>query len=340
LLCSLLSVDGQQQMSFFQVIASGDTKSAPASGMWGSAPNRISVCICVATFKRPLGLDRLLRSLSGLKFDKNREVLVRVAVADNDTDGSALAIVQKAASYSKIPIAYEIEPSRGISFARNRTVCMAGQCDYVAFVDDDEVANERWLDELLYAQTLYEADVVVGPVIPAFDYEPPPWIVRGKFFERVRYATGTPIAYGRTGNALISRRALDRVHGPFDQEFALSGAEDTVLFKHLLRHGARIVWCDEAQVTEINPASRNLWWLLKRSFSTANAYVFCERAFGVKMCRLISALKGLILVTSGILAFIPSLIIAAEKTVWACSLIAKGLGQLAGAANIRYEQYS
>jgi len=304
-----------------------------------SEPKSVSVSICVATFKRPAALGRLLRSLSGLSFENDRNVLVRVAIADNDASGSALPTVQEAASYLRIPIAYEIEPSRGIAFARNRTVRMAGQCDYIAFVDDDEVTSEGWLDELLYAQSHYDADVVVGPVIPAFDYKPPPWIVRGRFFERPRHLTGTPISYGRTGNVLISRRALDRVHGPFDQEFALSGSEDTVLFKQLLRYGARIVWCDEAQVTEINPASRNLWWLLKRSFGTANAHVFCERASGVTLCRPISALKGFILVTCGIFAFIPSLIISAEKTVWACSLIAKGLGQIAGAVNIRHQQY-
>ena len=307
--------------------------------MWESGSKSVAVSICVATFKRPAELSRLLRSLSKLTFDNNRNVFVRVAIADNDACGSAFPAVQEAKRYLKIPIAYEVEPSRGIAFARNRTVSMAGQCDYIAFVDDDEVTSEGWLDELLDAQRVYDADVVVGPVIPAFDYKPPRWIVRGRFFERPRHLTGTPISYGRTGNVLISRRALARVHGPFAHEFALSGSEDTVLFKRLLRYGARIVWCDEAQVTEINPASRNLWWLLKRSFGTANAHVFCERAFGVKLCRPTSALKGLILVAGGIFAFIPSLIIAAEKTVWACSLIAMGLGRLAGAFNIRHQQY-
>ena len=332
-------MDGNKPESPVQVISLANSSLSQTSRKWDSRPKTVSVCICVATFKRPLTLARLLRSLSELRFEKNSNVLVRVAVADNDADGSAFATVQAASSYLRIPIAYEIEPSRGISFARNRTVRMAGQCDYIAFIDDDEVAGERWLDELLHAQSLYDADAVVGPVIPAFDYEPPPWIVRGRFFERPRHATGTSIAYGRTGNALITKRTLDRIRGPFDHEFAFSGTEDTLLFKQLLRSDACIVWCDEAQVTEINPATRNARWLLKRSFGTANAHVFCERALGVKLCKPISALKGLILVTFGTLALVPSLIIAAEKTVWACSLIARGLGQLAGAVNIRHRQY-
>ena len=114
-------------------------------------------------------------------------------------DGSALVSVKEAVRYLRIPITYEVEPNRGVSFARNRSVRMAGECDYVGFVDDDEFVEENWLDELLNAQVLYNADVVLGPVLPAFDYEPPVWIKKGRFFERPRHPTGTSIrlwAYG------------------------------------------------------------------------------------------------------------------------------------------------
>ena len=127
-----------------------------------------SVCICVATFGRPAGLTRLLRSLSNLSFQKNRDLFVRIAVADNDADGSAWLSVKEAARYLRVPITYEIEPKRGVSFARNRSVRMAGECDYIAFVDDDEFVEANWLDELLKAQAVYNADVVLGPVIARF----------------------------------------------------------------------------------------------------------------------------------------------------------------------------
>ena len=69
-------------------------------------PPAKSVCICVATtFCRRAGLTRLLRSLSSLSFQKNSDVLVRVAVADNDADGSAWLSVKEAAQYLQgIPI--------------------------------------------------------------------------------------------------------------------------------------------------------------------------------------------------------------------------------------------
>jgi GT2 family glycosyltransferase len=274
-----------------------------------------------------------------LTFRKNGNVLVRIVVADNDANGSALSTVEEAKRYLRIPISYEIEPIRGVSFARNRTVRMAGECHYVAFVDDDEFVEANWLDELLNAQTRHNADVVLGPVLPAFDYEPPTWIVKGRFFERPRHPTGTSIGYGRTGNALVAKRALDRIPGPFDARFALSGAEDTLLFRQLLGFGSRIVWCDEALVTEVNSAGRNALWFLKRVFGSANAYVFCQRALGVNRTRLVSAAKGLALTAAGTIALIPSLLLGFDKTVWACARVAGGLGHLTGALSVRHKRY-
>jgi GT2 family glycosyltransferase len=304
-----------------------------------SGPRARSVCICIATFRRRSELIRLLCSLSKLTFRKSGNVSVRIVIADNDADGSALPTVKEAARYLRIPISYEIEPITGVSFARNRTVRMAGECDYVAFVDDDEFVEANWLDELLNAQARHNADVILGPVLPAFDYEPPVWMVKGRFFERPRHATGTSIAYGRTGNAMVAKRALDRIPGPFDPAFALSGAEDTLLFKQLLGFGARIVWCDEAVVTEVNSASRNALWFLRRAFGAANAYVFCQRALGVNRAREISALKGLALTAAGTLALIPSLLLGFDKTVWAFARVAGGLGHLTGALSVRHKRY-
>ena len=304
-----------------------------------SQPRTKSVCICVATFRRHAGLTRLLRSLSSLAFRKCNDVLVRIAVADNDADGSAWLSVKEAARYLKIPISYEIEPNRGVSFARNRSVRMARECNYVAFVDDDEFVEENWLDELLDAQAVYNADVVLGPVLPAFDYEPPVWLRKGRFFERPRHPTGTSVSYGRTGNALVVKRVLDGIRGPFDPAFALSGAEDTLLFRQLLDSGTRIIWCDEAVVTEVNSANRNAWWFLSRTFGTANAYVFCQRALGTDRTRWLFALRGLALTAGGALALVPSPILGFDKTVWACARVASGLGQLTGALNLKHRRY-
>jgi GT2 family glycosyltransferase len=44
----------------------------------------------------------------------------------------------------------------------------AASADSVAFVDDEEVPDPRWLQELLIVQSRYGANVVCGPVLPVF----------------------------------------------------------------------------------------------------------------------------------------------------------------------------
>jgi glycosyltransferase involved in cell wall biosynthesis len=63
------------------------------------------------------------------------------------------------------PLRYVVEPRRGLSFVRNRAIseARAARADFVAFLDDDEVATAPWLTELLRVQGRYAADVVTGP---------------------------------------------------------------------------------------------------------------------------------------------------------------------------------
>lgn len=168
----------------------------------------INVAICIATRLRPIGLSRLLRSINELEFRKNSDVWLRVIVVDNDAAGSALATVAAAREDSRWPIRYEIEPERGISFARNRAVALADDCDYVAFVDDDEVVAPTWLDELLSTQQRFDADAVAGRVTAEYEYEPPSWLAEQHVLSSRSRPTGTTLDVFATTNLLIRRQAL------------------------------------------------------------------------------------------------------------------------------------
>jgi succinoglycan biosynthesis protein ExoM len=69
------------------------------------------VAICIATFKRPRLLQKLLRGLAQLRFVKVATPEITVIVVDNDTSGTASEIC-----YSTIlpwHMNYLIEPKRG-----------------------------------------------------------------------------------------------------------------------------------------------------------------------------------------------------------------------------------
>lgn len=223
------------------------------------------VAVCIPTFRRPDSLARLLESLTRLRTGDAR---LAVVVVDNDAEGSAKDTV---AEYRRsLPdLVYSVEPERGISAARNRLLRLAVGLDpdYVAFVDDDEWVEETWLVNLLTTARRYDADAVVGPVLPSYEPGMPAWIREGRFFERARRTTGAPVLRGATGNTLIARRLLCDEGDHFPRCFPEGVGEDTYFFERARRAGARIVWCDEACVHELVPAARaSSRWLIRRAY--------------------------------------------------------------------------
>ncbi len=193
----------------------------------------IYVTICIATFKRPLSLERLLESISRLKFEKIVDLGLQVVVVDNDVSGSARDIIRKWRKKMPWPLIFDIEPRRGIPFARNRLVELAVDTDFIAFVDDDEVVHDDWLEELLVVQDCYQADIVHGPVLSRFEVRPPEWVLKGGFFDRPRQKTGESIKYFATNNLLIRNSVLIGIEGPFEERLAHTGGSDLCLSLHL-----------------------------------------------------------------------------------------------------------
>ena len=113
----------------------------------------ISVCIC--TYKRPEFLARLLRDLA--KQETDGLFTHSVVIADNDGSRSAEPIVNEFAASSSIAIRYVVQPVQSVPLTRSVSVDNATG-DYVAFIDDDEFPDSRWLVTLLKALDHYGSD--------------------------------------------------------------------------------------------------------------------------------------------------------------------------------------
>lgn len=295
----------------------------------------IHVAIAVATYRRPELLRGCLAGVAALDSDSVR---VTTIVIDNDAAGSARAVVQAAGLPPRAGCVYEIEPERNISRARNRAVAIALrlEADFVAFLDDDEVPERDWLQELLRAQRDFDADVAWGPAIPIYPANAPRWIIDGNFFDANPNAPrGTRFHYAYTSNALVSARTLQSVEGPFDPAFGLGGGGDTDFFLRAHKAGARIVWTPDARVRDVIHASRlNARWILQRAFRAGNAgaHMNAGRArIAAVACAQLAA---------GTLLFVPSLVRGRAGAVHALRRIAGGAGALAGLAGHRYIEYA
>lgn len=224
--------------------------------------------ICIATFRRPAWLERLLQELTVQQLPDG--VSHRIIVVDNDPLESARGVVE-AAGVSFPAIVYLTQTAQNISLTRNRAIDHSDG-DLIAFIDDDESAPPEWLSLLLATMERHAADVVIGPVGGILPDDAPRWVAKGGFFDPPKRPTGTAVRVGGTGNALVKATAV-RGRIAFDPRYGLSGSEDTDFFYRLWQSGARMIWCQEALVIEHVPPERlTVHWLLQRGFGAGQGY--------------------------------------------------------------------
>lgn len=240
-----------------------------------------SVDVAMATYHREDALPKLLPILlaqGGTAMDALGVTFTyRVVVVDNDPQGGARSVV---AAVDDPRIYYVVEANPGVTNARNRALAEAADTDLLAFTDDDEIPHEDWLLRLLMARETYNADVVAGPVYPIVGNELEPWVeASGSFAQphRAHLQTGDAITRAGTGNMLLDLRTVRRLGIRFDEQFGMTGGEDSVFTQRLADGGARMFWCAEAVADHRVPPERaSRRYLLERNYSLGNSGVRAE----------------------------------------------------------------
>jgi succinoglycan biosynthesis protein ExoM len=282
------------------------------------------VQICLLTYRRPDLLRQTLQSLLEQTALSDPGIVVHILVIDNHEAQSGRPAFDEVLASSPVPAHYICEPARGLSIARNRALDESGDMDYVAFIDDDEVADCDWLERLLEASRKYDAAVVTGPVWPRHQ-QSPDWVVRGGFFAAARKPTGTEVECFATNNVLLRCDVLAAFR--FDSRFDSTGGEDTEYSMRIRRAGYRMVWVNEAIVSECIPPGRaSARWLLSRARSDANRYTRSCLAVDNGM-RTIG--RRLVVACGGFLAglgLLPFGLLGRQHSVRALQLISRSVG--------------
>jgi succinoglycan biosynthesis protein ExoM len=154
----------------------------------------VDVSICIATYRRPEGLSRLLDSLERLKLPTG--VQIETIIVDNDRDASAASVAQSRSNFLE-PIHYCVEPRQNIALARNQALSQASG-EWILFIDDDEIADENWIAEYLKLVEREPCDGAFGPVLPRLEEVVTPWLDVQTFYTGRRHATGEPLGVPRT----------------------------------------------------------------------------------------------------------------------------------------------
>ena len=217
-----------------------------------TAPH-ITVVIC--TRERPGALARCLDSLLAQNYPG-----FRVLVVDNAPVTEATAEVVRSAA-RRGPVDYLVEPKAGLSFARNAAVA-AAPGEILAWIDDDEYADENWLAEVARALADHpEADVISGVIVPAeLETQAQLWFEqfgghsKGRGFKPDVFSPATahiqsplyPLPpFGTGANMTFRPGVIERIGG-FDTALGAGtpamGSEDTLAFTQVLVTGGTIVY--------------------------------------------------------------------------------------------------
>lgn len=228
----------------------------------------ILISIAMCTYKRE-HLRQTLVSIVNLKTPTNTKI--EVIVVDNDPEMFAQKIVNQFSKENpNKQVAYFNEPRKNISLARN--CCLENSNgSWIAFIDDDEVADKNWLINLYSSAIKFEADVVVGRVVSKYPENTPEWITKGKFFDRNRRLTGTTVSSCGAGCTLVKSAAIN--NQTFNLEYGLSGGEDSEFFHRMHTKNKKLIYCDEAFVTEeVEPHRLCFKFLLQRRLRIGLSY--------------------------------------------------------------------
>jgi glycosyltransferase involved in cell wall biosynthesis len=208
---------------------------------------RSHVVVAICTMRRPGLLASCLRSLGS---QQNVDHLsVSILVIDNDADGSARPVVDAFRATSPFPVAYAVEPTRGIVHARNRALdeIRKQRPDYFAFIDDDQEAHPEWLAQHHHVATATGADMIQAYVYRTVPEPPPFWCFERSMIPEADCLTDDTIEIVRqvgTNGCLFHSRIIrnDGLHLRFDPRFNLTGGEDSAFSRAAVQGGARAVY--------------------------------------------------------------------------------------------------
>ena len=243
----------------------------------------VSVVMC--TYNRAELLRTAIASLIGQQVDFEYEIVL----IDNGSTDHTYEVLRSAIESSPIPIRSVIEPKPGVSAARNRSL-RESRGKWIASIDDDEVADPNWLQQLLATARTHGVRCVGGRVALQLPDEtiaglsPVCRDLLGESalgeYERPYTRRITPGA----GNVLIHRSVFEEVGG-FDED-AREGGEDYDLFRRTLQAGIKAWYTPRAVVHHHVPnyrlspryllwsAERNGWHIAKRERCTLGRWLF------------------------------------------------------------------
>jgi glucosyl-dolichyl phosphate glucuronosyltransferase len=235
-------------------------------------PPKLSVILC--TYNRAHCLPRTLESLTRQSLEPGHYEIV---IVDNaSSDNTSVVIRRFEAEHTSADILLLSESTQGLAHARN-TGCKAARGRYLAFIDDDCIASEDWLETVLacYEQVRPTPISVGGSIFPRYDSPGPTWFKDSyeteTWGDQPRFLiTGESF----TGCNMSFTKAVIEQFGGFPSNYGMKGdslalGEETHLFRHIWsrdKEAATFYYTPRAVVYHtIDPYKMTVSYQLKRA---------------------------------------------------------------------------
>jgi len=231
---------------------------------------KATVVIC--THNRAEDLREALLSL----LRQNSPYPYEILVVDNGSTDHTGQVVREFQKMVSVPVRYVFEGRLGLSVARNRAIREAAG-EYVLFLDDDAIASEHWISEIV---SLFERDprigCVGGRIDPVWEGDVPDWLPQENrtLYTILDYADDVvemrepAVPFGAN---LAFRKSVFDAMEPFREDLGriggnlLSGEESELIGR--IRSRYKVYYTPHARVLHKIPRSRiNRRWLLRRIY--------------------------------------------------------------------------
>jgi GT2 family glycosyltransferase len=270
-------------------------------------PNNPDISIVVLTYNRSEMLRNAVASL--IQQDTDNIFSFNIVIIDNGSTDKTPEVVEKMVGNFLVPVLYVRETGIGVAQARNRGI-KESKGEWIAFFDDDQVAEKFWLKELFSVARIHSAWCVGGSIqlsLPVNSNPPRSLLLRAALGE-ANYGD-KPIIFGNkslpgTGNVLIKRTVFNSL-GQFDGTF-IRGGEDTEFFRRFRKAGFNIWYAPRALAYHVIPHYRlKNNYLLWVSLRHGANYAYCDyKEGGLVKVSIASTLR----IGKAILQYLPAIV--------------------------------
>lgn len=234
----------------------------------GLRPEQFEAVVTLPTFRRP---DQVLATLDSLAGQQTGRAFAVIVMENDDEARQGAEAALRRLGIGDLPGVVIVAHERGNCSAYNAgwltALTLFPNFRHLLVIDDDEIADPRWLDTMIEASERFDADIVGGPQVPQFDAGGDERFATHPVFA-APYATSGPVpALYSSGNLAIRRNVLETMGPPFlDLKFNFMGGGDSDFLSRSAQRGFKLAWSAEGRVLETVPARRlDAGWVRARS---------------------------------------------------------------------------